>query len=351
MLKIPYLVGLALVASGLAPMMMVDEAPHPLRGGLETVQIVPDTPAWGESSDAGEDWNFTGENGSFEVSLKGGRWFDFAFPVWEEMDSDSVRINVTFTWDRPEDYAEGQAWSCGQWSTRPYRENATYPTVPYTITCWLWNGDRAMEVQAHSAGHRVDLGPPWPQCLVNPDCGPPEEWSRSWTLNDFESQRPYAEFLEHHDRPAAHMVVFAGGHEPSSVRVDAEWNDTVVSVSSGSFEDSFTFRREDFRSDLYVRADTVVCECHAQEGAALTTEVVDPGRRAVAWFSPNYHDYEDAGYRRPDGTEEDNFGLIHTDLEGPWRFWYTGSRGYVGDYVDLPVLWGTQLDWAELPWE
>lgn len=291
------------------------------------------------------EWDFTGFNGRLNLTTLDATWFDFAFPVWEGMDRDSVTINVTYTWTRPDEYGAGPEWSCAaNWVVHGFS-----PVDPATTTaCRLRVGDRALEVQGQVQGHSIGVGPPWPQCLVNPDCGPPERWSD--TVSTETAEEHYDDFygflLDRHDRPILHFTAWVGGLRPDVVRVEAEWTDTVMAVASGGFDDIFTYRREDFTSLAYARADTMWCECSYQVDAELVTTLVGPGRSAFFWFSPLASDGADWGAESPTGPAENYPGV--TNVTGPWRFWF--ERGPSGE-ADVPILWGTQFDWAVLPWQ
>lgn len=306
-----------------------------------------------ESMDrAVEEWNFSGYEGVFEASAEGGRWFAFAFPVWEGMGNDSFRAwqNVTVAAGTGE-AGEGRFYLCAYLAPRL----DGLAKVPFHMpSCYFFGGDVTYEYTVDILGERV-VDEDVYMCLHPVIC---EEQVGTAGTKFSPNSGNWAEFLRRSDRPVAHYIIWSGPHEPIAMDVKVRWSDTIVAVNSGPYEDVFTHQPENFRSTLYARGD-FWASTYVQYGAEFESDLNSDGNRTTMFaYAPGAWRTEsgdlDAGVVHPNGTvyvhDPPQSTLMMADNDTrPWRFWYDLRAGVL--FADAPILHGLNFEWATLPWE
>lgn len=317
-------------------------------GGLPGLVIGPDA--------SPQPPRFEDAPGSFEDTVDGGAWYAFAIPVTADLEASDLRIAVTYTLENP-GQRDGQFWHMRYIGPR----SDGFPDAPSNIFWPHYPTDGPWEVGAQAAGHSVEVAAPSPFCAVEV-CWPGEQWNLTFDLQGVQDKlnRYFDWFRENEPDPVLHVLLMVGGLEPVRTHVEASWQDTDVNVTSGPFEDAFTYYHEDFRSTLFVRADAVNVPApivgyqqpYYQENATLRTDLVEPGKSVFHNFQPWASDParggRGMGYQRPDGTTFTGFEAMFGfgDEVGTWRYWFNGS---LHDDADDHVLFGSNFDWAEAP--
>lgn len=308
-------------------------------------------------------WNFTGMNGSLTVESDDLTVFDVAFPVTDAVNPDSVRLNVTYTYENRSAVPDGALrWVCIYSGARG--DNDAVPAVGHSwVYCLFDRYDGTHETMVEVGGRRVievsreawycqaDLY----ACSIDGAFTVTETWFGSDWLRWVRGTADTWDW----DRPVVHMLVVVGGLEPDHSRLTASWNDTWVGVSATAFDSTFTYFRDDFDSVAHVSHETGFgLNGQVQAGAVLEPTIGGPGESVLFYYRPGgfglgYVDGVDyqAGYVRPDDYRQGvdyGFELDLSNVTGTYRFWYNVS---VDRFQDEPVLMGSTVDWYTFPWE
>lgn len=300
-----------------------------------------------------ESWDFTGLNGSLSFTSNETTFVDFAFPITEDTDAESINISVSFTWRGPRPDDQQQPWACAYWGLRTDDDTVFDPLS--TAGCGYYMKDGTLEISAGVLGNDVGHSQPHPLCSVA-HCFDDERSLSSSSAQAFAVKSP-EHLLREYERPVGHLMYRAGGMYPVEVDVEARWTDSVVAVSTLDRAGDFDYFAEEFDTVAHARADSVVTFSPAyQLGAVLQAELGD-GRRT---FFVNYDltmgdflgfpcctDWE-AGYMRPDGTTRRGEQLEISSQHGEWTFWDNES---LSEEADRLTVMGGPIEWALLPWE
>lgn len=305
--------------------------------------------------DAAESWDFTGFNGSLSFESNETTFLDFAFPITEDTDAETVNITVTFTWPGERYGDQEQPWICLYWGLRTGEYLVYEP--PMTTGCGYHLKDGQQEVSFEVLGTKVvDHSEVHAVCVLF-QCFPEEDSYTVSSARAFAAKAPQ-EFFHWEDRPVGHLMYRFGGVDNVTTTVEATWEDTIVAVSRLGSESTIEYYVEDFESLVGARADTFWKSPELRGGAVLETRLGDTGTPFYFFYDVIFscpggiscHLQDHAGYERPDGSVL-NVGYGTEEISsqaGTWRFW---SNESLSDHADRPVLLGGHVKWAELPWE
>lgn len=304
--------------------------------------------------------NLGGGEGKLVLDDRDIAWIDLAFRMTQDLGPGDIAVNVTFTWEERAREDNNHVWACGYFGPR----SDIYPLgapawMPCSLNGWKWQErqqhDGTVEAGAQVLGAHAEA--PVPNPCINL-CWGNRSSIRLDPARFLDDAHHYDLLRERADDPDIHLVFVAGGLPPANVHVEAEWKDTELFTSSGGFEDTFTFYRDDdFRWDVAAHVEhppPLGGNTFVGRNGELTLDLAEEQVPAIfGAFIGNQNDFwrqESATLTFPDGTVVEPASWAYLfNQSGPWTFHIPESEHK--QQPEEPAIHGSSFEWATVPWD